>query len=259
MKPTILLIVAFHQTYKEDFTVYMQQIINIIIFHKQHLQLLFLLQTAQIAWQDSECEALVAIFRELLIDAQHSQGIVKGREYLIPQEYKRAKRQQEEQIDEELQPLKNELEEYKQLRVSGKAFVVNEKKVPFSKNRVSVAKEDLEKLKKQAKAQRINQSEIKTLREKNITLDKYQFKLDEHSKSLDEQEQKLEKDRQIVRNDYQAVKEMYYKQCNINGLLERSEACVSVLTDKNLSLSRAVDNQAKTIQELHEQITQRSI
>ncbi|MDE5620023.1 MAG: hypothetical protein K2I80_05825, partial [Ruminococcus sp.] len=63
------------------------------------------------------------------------------------------------------------------------------------------------------------------------------------------------KDRQTVRNDYQAVKEMYHKQCNINELLEHSEACVSVLTDKNLSLSRAVDNQAKTIQELQEQAT----
>ena len=212
-------------------------------------------QTAQIAWQDSEREELVAICRELLIDAQHNQGIGKGREYLTPQEYKRAKRQQEEQIAEELQQLKDELEEYKQLKVSGKAFVVDEKKVPFSKDRVSVAKEDLEKLKEQAKAYRTNQFEIKALREKKITLDKRQAELDERSKSLDEQEQKLEKYSQTVRNDYQAVKEMYHKQRNINELLERSEACVSILTDKNLSLSRAVDNQAKTIQKLQKQAT----
>lgn len=63
-------------------------------------------------------EALTAICRELFIDAQHSQGIAKGREYLTPQEYKRAKREQEEQISEELQPLKDELKEYKQLDVS---------------------------------------------------------------------------------------------------------------------------------------------
>lgn len=57
-------------------------------------------------------QALTAIYRELFIDAQHSQGIAKVREYLTPQEYKRAKMQQEEQISEKLQPLKDELKEY---------------------------------------------------------------------------------------------------------------------------------------------------
>lgn len=63
-------------------------------------------QTAQISWQEREREVLASICRDLNIDAQHSQGIGKGREYLTPQEYKRAKRQQQEQIEEELQPLK---------------------------------------------------------------------------------------------------------------------------------------------------------
>lgn len=62
-------------------------------------------QTAQIAWQDSEREALCSICRELNIDVQRNQGIGKGRNYLTPQEYRRAKEEQQEQIQEELQPL----------------------------------------------------------------------------------------------------------------------------------------------------------
>ncbi|MCM1316533.1 MAG: plasmid recombination protein [Alistipes senegalensis] len=210
-------------------------------------------QTAQIAWQEREREALTAICREFSIDAQHSQGIGKRRKYLTPQEYRIAKDEQQAQIDDELQPLKEKLDEYIQLDVSAKAFVVDEKKLPFIK-RVSVATDDMKRLKEQAKAYGINQLEIKTLREKKDTLDKRQSELDERSESLDKREQQLQKDRQTVRNDYQAVKEMYNKQCNINELLGSSETYVSVLTDKNLSLSRTVDNHAKTIQELQEQV-----
>lgn len=63
-------------------------------------------QTAQIAWQDSEREALCIICRELNIDVQRNQGIGKGRKYLTPQEYRRAKEEQKDQINQELQPLK---------------------------------------------------------------------------------------------------------------------------------------------------------
>ncbi len=210
-------------------------------------------QTAQIAWQEREREALTAICREFLIDAQHSQGIGKGRKYLTPQEYRIAKDEQQAQISNELQPLKEELDEYRQLDVAAKAFIIDEKKLPFVK-RVSVATEDMERLKEQAKAYRINQGEIKALREKKATLDKHQSELDERSESLDKKEQQLKKDKQTVISDYQAVKEMYSKQRDINDLLEHSEACVSALTAENHALTCTIDNQAKTIQELQEQV-----
>jgi len=38
-------------------------------------------ETAQIAWQEREREALTAICRELGIEAQHSQGIGQGNWY----------------------------------------------------------------------------------------------------------------------------------------------------------------------------------
>lgn len=209
-------------------------------------------QTAQIAWQEREREALTAICRELFIDAQHSQGIGKGRKYLTPQEYRIAKDEQQAQIDNELQPLREELDEYKQLDVSAKAFIVEEKKLPFVK-RVSVATDDLERLKEQAKAYRINQAEIKALREKKATLDKRQSELDERSESLDKREQQLQQGRQTVMSNYRAVNEMYRRQIDINSLLEHSEECVEDLTNKNNALSLTVAKQTKTIQELQEQ------
>lgn len=217
-------------------------------FHSENIH-----QTAQIAWQEREREALTAICREFLIDAQHSQGIGKGRKYLTPQEYRIAKDEQQAQIGNELQPLKEELDEYRQLDVAAKAFVIDEKKLPFVK-RVSVATEDMERLKEQAKAYRINQGEIKALRDKKATLDKHQSELDERSESLDKKEQQLKKDKQTVISDYQAVKEMYSRQRDINDLLEHSEACVSALTAENHSLTCTIDNQAKTMQELQEQV-----
>ena len=172
-------------------------------------------QTAQIAWQDSEREALCAICRELNIDVQRNQGIGKGREYLTPQEYKRAKDKMAEQIGTELQPLKDELEEYRMLKISEKAPELDEKRVLFQQ-RVSVPIDELETLKKQAKAYRTNRKEIKALRDKKIEFDKQQRQLNERSKSFDKQKEQLERDKQILESDYQNVMEMYDKQRNIN-------------------------------------------
>ena len=196
-------------------------------------------KTAQIAWQEREREALTSICRELNIDAQHSQGIGQGREYLTPQEYKREKRKQEEQIAEELQPLKDELAEYKELEVSARAFVVDKKKVPFVK-RVSVPIEDMERLEEQAKAYRINQSEIETLRTRK--------------QELDERETKLKKNEEVLHQNNQTVKRMYARQRDVNKLLEQAEQQISSLTAENGSLSRAMEQQAKTIHDLQEQL-----
>lgn len=211
-------------------------------------------QTAQIAWQEREREALTAICRDFFIDAQHSQGIGKGRKYLTPQEYRRAKDEQQEKIEEELQPLKDELSEYKQLEVSEKAFSLDEKKLTFNKTKVSVPIEDLEKLKKQAKAYRVNLPEMQTLRSRKEELDRKENELNERSRHLGVQEQQLEKDKSTLKYNYLTVKEMYNRQYNINKLLEQSESCVSTLTSENNSLNNTIENQNKTIHELQEQV-----
>lgn len=212
-------------------------------------------QTAQIAWQTREREALTAICRDLNIDAQHSQGIGKGRKYLSPQEYKRAKDKMSEQIDEELQPLKAELDEYRELDVSAKAFIVEKKKVPLSfGKKVTVATEDMERLEEQAKAYRVNRSEVDTLRKRKTELDERSQWLDDREQQLDERQAQLDKDRATVQQNHKTVKQMYERQRGVNQLLEQAESKVSSQSAEIGSLRHKVEEQDKTIQELRKRL-----
>ncbi|MDE6036365.1 MAG: plasmid recombination protein [Ruminococcus sp.] len=208
-------------------------------------------QTAQIAWQESEREALTAICRDFFIDAQHSQGIGKGRKYLTPQEYRRAKDEQQAKIEEELQPLKDELSEYKQLDVSEKAFVLDEKKVLFQK-RISVPIDELEKLKEQAKAYRVNQTEIKLLRKRKQELEQKAESLKHTEQELQKKQALLESRQQAIETNHQTVKRMYDRQRNLNKLLESAEEQISALITENSTLSQNIDDQNITIQMLRE-------
>lgn len=208
-------------------------------------------QTAQIAWQEREREALTAICRDFFIDAQHSQGIGKGRKYLTPQEYRIAKNKQQEKINEELQPLKDELSEYKQLDVSEKAFVLDEKKVLFQK-RISVPIDELEKLKEQAKAYRVNQTEIKLLRKRKQELEQKAESLKHTEQELQKKQALLESRQQAIETNHQTVKRMYERQRNLNKLLESAEEQISALTTENSTLSQNIDDKNITIQMLRE-------
>ena len=168
-----------------------------------------------------------------------------------PQEYKRAKRQQEEQISEELQPLKDELKEYKQLDVSAKAFVLDEKKVLFQK-RISVPIDELEKLKEQAKAYRVNQTEIKILRKRKQELEQKAENLKHIEQELHKKQAKLESSQQAVERNHQTVKRMYDRQRNLNKLLESAEEQISALIAENTSLNQKVEDQSVTMQILRE-------
>lgn len=213
-------------------------------------------QTAQIAWQEREREALTAICRDLNIDAQHSQGIGKGRKYLTPQEYRRAKSEQQAQIDEELQSLKEELDEYKQLKVSGKDFLVDEKKVLFSKDRVSVAKEDLEKLKEQAKAYRINQPKIISLKKQKETLDTKKQELDYREEVLRQGELDLAGKNAEWVEDFRQLCQDKDKHRKIYQLLEQAERKISILENENCSLKNNNSSLTAQIAEKEKNIKQ---
>lgn len=210
-------------------------------------------QTAQIAWQDSEREALCVICRDLGIDVQRNQGIGQGREYLTPQEYRRAKEEQQAQIEDELKPLKEELDEYRQLDVSAKAFIVEKKKVPFVK-KVTVPIEDMERLEEQAKAYRVNQQEVDTLRTRKTSLDEREQGLDDREHQLDERSENLSKAQEVLRQNQHTVRQMYDRQRGVNQLLEQSERKVSSLTAENNSLTAQVAERDKTIKGLQEQL-----
>lgn len=210
-------------------------------------------QTAQIAWQDSEREALCAICRDLLIDVQRDQGLSGDREHLSKREYIRAKEEQQAKIEDELKPLREELDEYRELDVSAKAFVVEKKKVPFVK-KVTVSVEDMERLEEQAKAYRINQQEIDTLRIRKKALDEREQGLDDREHQLDERSEQLSKGQEVLRQNQCTVKQMYERQKGVNQLLERSECEVSSLTAENGSLTALLAERDKTIQELRERL-----
>ncbi len=144
-------------------------------------------QTAQIAWQEREREALTAICRDLNIDAQHSQGIGKGRGYLTPQEYQRTKDRMKEQIETELQPLRDELQEYAEMQTSIRDVQLEQKKIPFSK-RVSVNAAELNTLTRQARAYTANKQAI-------ITLKQDQQDVEQSKQELAQDREQLEIDR----------------------------------------------------------------
>jgi hypothetical protein len=186
-------------------------------FHSENIH-----QTAQIAWQDSEREALCAICRDLGIDVQRNQGIGQGRAYLTPREYRRAKEEQQAQIEDELKPLKEELADYRELDVSAKNFDIEKKKVPFVP-KVTVPIEDMEQLEEQAKAYRVNRHEIKQLRTRSSQLDEREQALDEREQQLDKKERNLRVKESELHEKQKSVDEMYNRQLNINQLLEKEE------------------------------------
>lgn len=203
-------------------------------------------QTAQIAWQDREREALCAICRDLRIDAQRDQGRSEDRTHLSKREYIRAKEKQQAQIEDELKPLKEELEEYKELDVAAKAFAVEKKKVPFSK-KVTVPIEDMERLEKQAKAYRVNRDELDSIRQERQDLERDKKRWKAIGEGLTNREKAVE---QCEKN----VQAQYERQRNVNQLLEQSERKVSSLTDENNSLITRVAEKDKTIKDLQEQL-----
>ena len=149
-------------------------------------------QTAQIEWQTCEREALTLICKELKIDAEHSQGIGKGREYLTPQEYKRAKDKMNAEIQAELQPLKQELQEYTNIQRDFQNITVQTKKIPFTQN-VVVATSELKEIENQAKSYRAVRSQISTLEERKQQLVEKELELQSKELKLTEREKNCKK------------------------------------------------------------------
>ena len=205
--------------------------------------------TAQIAWQNSEREALSVICKDLGIDAQHNQGVTENRPHLSKTEYIREKKK----IEDELKPLKEELDEYRELDVSANDFVVEKQKLPFVK-KVSVPVEDIEQLEEQAKAYRVNRQEIDTPRTRKKSLDEREQELDGREKQLDERSEQIQQHQEIVRKNNQIVMQMYERQKSVNQLLEQSEHKVSSLTSENSVLTAQLAESEKTITGLQEQL-----
>lgn len=136
-------------------------------------------QTAQIAWQEREREVLTSFCRELGIDAQHNQGLSDDRKHLSKSEYIKEKEMLQEQINEELQPLKDELAKYREFQISENDYSVNAKKLPLPfHQKVSIPISDFEQIQEQAKAYRLMKDDVNVIKrnkeETNLELERNQ-------------------------------------------------------------------------------------
>lgn len=187
-------------------------------------------QTAQIAWQNREREALNQICQSLNINSQPNQNIGKGRPSLTVQEYKRAKQQQQQAIEQELQPYKDELKKYKDLRVKATSFTVDKKKIPLTK-RVSLPIAELEKLEHQAIAYRTNRDEIDNLR-------KLRKKYEQDVRMLKARDSDISQRESTVTQLERQVKAEYERQRNLNEILIQTEQQLAVLRKENEQLQK---------------------
>lgn len=78
-------------------------------FHSENIH-----KTAQIEWQEREREALANICRQLNIDAQHTQGITKGRGHLTKREYIQEKENILQDVSVELQCIQEQVNQEQQ-------------------------------------------------------------------------------------------------------------------------------------------------
>lgn len=118
--------------------------------------------------------------------------------------------EEKNKVNQELLPLKEELEYYAALKLTPvKEINLNEKPIPFSDSRVSVDVEQLRRLKEHGKAYRINFNEILNLR-------KTDAQQKNKEKELNERENKLSHEKEMYES-------LYDRQYNLNKLLERTE------------------------------------
>jgi DNA repair ATPase RecN len=102
-------------------------------------------------------------------------------------------------------------------------------------------------LEEQARAYRVNQYEIDTLRTRTTALD-------EREQKLTDQEKLHARAEEVLVKKLNNAKQLYDRQKNVNQLLEQSENKVSSLSALNGSLRAQLAERDKTISELQERL-----
>ena len=174
-------------------------------------------QTAQMAWQTQERTALMSICSDMNIDAQLNQDRTKGRKHLTTAEYKAERKKLEQDIEQELQPLRDELQEYTDIKRDFQDISVQTTKIPLVK-KVVVSESDLQEVENQAKSYRAVRQQLEKIeiREENIAQKEFELKakeleLAEKEKKCREFETAFEKNKQTLEqaeksiNDYSST------------------------------------------------------
>lgn len=165
---------------------------------QQGLQSVNINQTAQMAWQTQERNALMSICQEVNIDVQLNQERTKGRQHLSTAEYKAEKNKLEQDIEQELQPLRDELQEYTDIKRDFKTIALQTTKIPIVK-KVVVSESELQEVENQAKSYRAIRRQLETLESREKTVS-------EKEKALQTKELELA-EREKVCKEFERVKQ----------------------------------------------------
>lgn len=202
-------------------------------------------QTAQMAWQDSEREALCAICRDLGIDAQRDQGL-SDRVHLSKREYIRAKEEQQAQIEDELKPLKEELDEITKKKVKLTEIDSVETKKSLFGGKVTVSQEDWESVTALAKKEVTREKRVKALKkERDVAVqerdaaiqerDELEDKLSAVSSELLQYKQREEKKGLMSRDKLRGESEKVKLRREIDDLRRKLSVCEEIIDEYGLS------------------------
>lgn len=145
-----------------------------------------------------------------------------------------------EEIHRELDPLKEDLDKYQKLEISSKSCIdLEEKKIPLTQ-KVAVDITALEFIKSQAKAYRVNRDEVDDIRSR--------------TRELDKREQELNEREQTVQEFNEVCSKEYYRQRNLNKILEQTEEQVKSLKEENQKLKTELNEKNQLIEKLNKTI-----
>lgn len=161
-------------------------------------------QTAQMSWQTQERNALMSICNDLNIDAQLNQERTKGRQHLTTAEYKVERKKLEQDIEQELQPLRDELQEYTDIKRDFQAISVQTTKIPLVK-KVMVSESDLQEVENQAKSYRAVRQQIEKIEIREETVAKKESELETKESELAEREKRIQEFETAFKENEQAL------------------------------------------------------
>lgn len=159
---------------------------------QQGLKSININQTAQMDWQTQERTALMSICQKLNIDVQLNQERTKGRRHLTTAEYKAEKSKLEQAIEQELQPLRDELQEYTDIKRDFENLSVQTTKIPLVK-KVMVSEAELQEIENQAKSYRAVRRQLETLESREKIVSEKEKELQTKELELAEREKRCQK------------------------------------------------------------------
>ena len=218
---------------------------------QQGLQSININQTAQMAWQTQERTALMTICQELNIDVQLNQERTKGRQHLSTAEYKAERTKLEQDIEQELQPLRDELQEYTDIKRDFNTIAVQTTKIPLVK-KVIVSESELQEVENQAKSYRAVRRQLEMLenREENVAkkeikLQAKETELAEREKNCQEIEMTFEKIKQALEKAEKTVTRYSSEISHKNAELRETTIELEDTKDELYSLMKKYDSLVK--------------